>query len=175
MESESQQLSIASSLYPAATAIVISEEEHILPGQHQFDKENEWVERFVFPEGGEALESCGEVRRKAWCPDELLYKYDLHENCHRPECPVCGLGSRVRATRSAVKEIMAKTELARNEIDSRLFPSSVIWSLSPDMWDLNTSDLWKAYGRILKKAGVDGAAAIPVSYTHLTLPTTPYV
>ena len=158
--STSLQLSITSSLYPAPTGIVIDTVQEIAPGQHVLDSDNEIVENYVFPGNGTSLETCGEIRAKAWCPNEKRYLYDLLECCDNPRCPVCWESWRTRATRRATNEIMGKFDLARNVINPRFTLSSVIWSVKPELWNASQKVLWKEFGKVIKKAGCVASAAV---------------
>jgi hypothetical protein len=130
-------------------------------GQHLLNEDNLEVERFVFPAGGESLETCGEVRAKAWCSNCGDYKYELLDHCDRGVCPVCHEEWRTRASRSATSEIIEKFHLFKQVVDPNFSLSSVVWSCPPKMWDWDIDKLWRAFGQLLRRSvGAEATAAI---------------
>ena len=73
--------------------------------------------------------------------------------------------------------VIGKVLLSPSNRFSKLFNFSNCPNVNPAKLSLNVSRTvnWKVLNEFPAAASVGIPAAVPVSYTHLTLPTTPYV
>jgi len=134
---------------------------------------------FELPSQGEPLIDCDRVRKKAFCPDELIYKHDLIEHCDRSECPVCSLTTSAKAAIRITERMQSYLELLRVSMENARL-SHVTFSQHSDDWS-DFKSMRKQLLRVMKKAGVRGACVInhpfrfrdvdgnPVPWKHCSL------
>jgi hypothetical protein len=104
--------------------------------------------------------TCDDVKFIVLCPDnpkhhKILAKYC----CHRPGCPVCWTGWASNASKDAA----ARIEGYRDAHGTQRRPRHISFSPPPGTIT-ELQDLLKQTNRIMKKVGVEAAAAIPHPY-----------
>lgn len=109
---------------------------------------------------GEPYQSCGEVRAKAWCPEELTFKHELLEHCDRPECPVCNktwarkAGLKITDRMWSYRDILKKHRKRHGRL------SHVTFSIPVEESYRDYRQLRRELYRVMRKAGVRGAVVI---------------
>lgn len=121
-----------------------------------------FFDMWKLPSQGEPYDSCGEVRAKAWCPDELVYKHDLLDNCDRAECPICSeVWARKAGKRITERMWNYRRLLKRFVRNTRL--SHVTFS-PPESEYRNYRSMRRRLYQVMKRAGVRGACVIFHAY-----------
>lgn len=106
---------------------------------------------------GEQYPSCGEVRAKAWCPDELTYKHDLLDHCDRPECPVCNSTWARKGGMKITERMWSYRKILKKHRKRHARLSHVSFSLHVEDSYCDYRVLRKELYKVMKKAGVRGA------------------
>ena len=102
------------------------------------------------------------------CLENLAF-VEIHKmSCHRPKCPVCWEDWRSRQIASAKKRFEVFEEGFNRREKRHLKKCHTTLSIPKKDWVLPQKKMQKLAYKYLKRLGT-------VSYTHLTLPTTPYV
>jgi hypothetical protein len=128
----------------------------LYPALRQTYFEEEWE----LAAQGEPYSDCGEVRAKAWCPDELVFKHDLVENCNRLECPVCNLTTARKAAKKVTERMWSYREILKKHRKRHARLSHVTFSIPVEESYQDYRELRKRLYKAMKKAGVRGAVVI---------------
>ena len=127
-----------------------------------FAKESEWD---TIPEGGQ-------IEGALNYSDEKLIKY-LAKHKHWSPFGHCSLQFHIKAPIFVARQLVKhQVGLVWNEV-SRRYVDNEPEFYKPTQWRLRAED--KKQGSSEESISYSIEPTIPVSYTHLTLPTTPYV
>lgn len=137
------------------------------------------TDEWKLPAQGEAYDTCGTVRAKAFCPECGEYKHELLDSCDRRECPTCHTKWANRAGKRIVERMRGMLDLLRSK-NSRYRLSHVV--LSPPEGSIDDLDrLFKELSRVRKLMGALGGVCIfhpfrfenkegaPVPWKHCSL------